>query len=151
LFLDENGNKKIPTNIGEHLTHKSLAHWIMDDGQQVKRGGVTLCTDSYNSEEIGILRKALNDNFNLITSIHNKKGRDESVYERIYINKTSLEEVKPLLKEHLHSSMLYKINENIEATNVTENSNAITNNQLAKSDNLSDSDFGNDISDIGDF
>lgn len=26
LFLDENGNKKISKNIGEHLTHKSLAH-----------------------------------------------------------------------------------------------------------------------------
>lgn len=55
LFLDEEGNKKIPSNIGEYLTHKSLAHWIMDDGQQVKKGGVTLCTDSYNSEEISIL------------------------------------------------------------------------------------------------
>ena len=117
----------------------------MDDGQQVKKGGVTLCTDSYKSEEISILRKALSDNFNLITSIHNKKGRDDSVYERIYINKTSLEEVKPLLKEHLHSSMLYKINENIESSDVTDNSNTKTNNQLVQSDNLSDNDFSSDI------
>ena len=26
MFLDEEGNKKIPSNIGEYLTHKSLAH-----------------------------------------------------------------------------------------------------------------------------
>lgn len=45
----------------------------MDDGQQVKRGGVTLCTDSYKPEEISILRKVLLENFNLITSIHKKK------------------------------------------------------------------------------
>lgn len=115
----------------------------MDDGQQVKRGGVTLCTDSFNSEEISILREALRNNFNLITSIHNKKGRDNSVYERIYISKTSLEEVKPLLKEHIHHSMLYKINENIEAPNLTENSNANTYNQVVQSNNFSN--FNNDI------
>jgi hypothetical protein len=33
------------------------------------------------------------------------------IYERIYINKYSLEEIKPDLKEHMHYSMLYKINE----------------------------------------
>jgi hypothetical protein len=26
IFLDEEGKKKIPSNIGEYLTHKSLAH-----------------------------------------------------------------------------------------------------------------------------
>ena len=81
----------------------------MDDGQQVKNGGVTLCTDSYNSEEIGILRQALKTNFNLITTIH-KKRKDGAEYERIYISKPSLEEVKPLLREHIHPSMLYKLN-----------------------------------------
>jgi hypothetical protein len=34
----------------------------MDDGQQVKKGGLTLCTDSYNSNEINILREALKKN-----------------------------------------------------------------------------------------
>ena len=74
LFLDDSGKKKIPLSIAEHLTEKGLAYWIMDDGQQVKRGGVTLCTDSFNSEEVSILRNALKTNFNLITSIHKKKG-----------------------------------------------------------------------------
>jgi hypothetical protein len=43
------GKKIIPQNIADHLTARSLAFWIMDDGQQVKRGGVTLCTDSYST------------------------------------------------------------------------------------------------------
>ena len=111
LFLDNDGKKIIPLNIAEYLTIRGLAFWIMDDGQQVKRGGVTLCTDSFNSEEIDILRKALTANFNLITSIHNKSGKNNSIYQRIYINKSSLNEIKPLLKEHMHDSMLYKINE----------------------------------------
>nr|QCI56447.1 hypothetical protein [Hypsizygus marmoreus] len=44
LFLDYSGKKVIPLNIAEHLTPRSLAFWIMDDGQHVKNGGLTLCT-----------------------------------------------------------------------------------------------------------
>lgn len=112
LFLNEEGNKIISSNIGDHLTDRSLAFWIMDDGQQVKRGGLTLCTDSYKSEEIEILRKVLKDNFNLNSSIHNKKSsNNESVYERIYLSKQTFEEFKPSLIPHMHETMLYKINE----------------------------------------
>lgn len=85
----------------------------MDDGQRVNRGGVTLCTDSYNNQEVNILREALKNNFNLDTAIHNKKGPNEALYERIYIKKGALEEFKPSLISHMHESMLYKINENI--------------------------------------
>jgi len=111
LFLNEEGKKIIPSNIGDHLTDRSLAFWIMDDGQQVKRGGLTLCTDSYKSEE-EILRKVLKDNFNLNSRIHNKKSsNNESVYERIYLSKQTFEEFKPSLIPHMHETMLYKINE----------------------------------------
>lgn len=73
------------------------------------------------------MKKALETKFNLITSIHKKKGKEDTIYERIYINKNSLEEIKPStpwgLKEHMHDSMLYKINEipqEISTTNVDE-------------------------------
>ena len=111
MFLSSEGKKIIPTNIADYLSPRSLAFWIMDDGQQVKRGGVTLCTDSFNYYEIGLLRQALLDKFNISSSIHNKKGKNDSIYERIYLNKESLDNIKPLLKEHMHDSMLYKINE----------------------------------------
>nr|YP_010714099.1 hypothetical protein P2X57_mgp03 [Fuscoporia gilva]WDD39662.1 hypothetical protein [Fuscoporia gilva] len=84
----------------------------MDDGQAVKKGGVTLCTDSYNSEEVSLLRNALKNKFNLPTSIHDKKDSGGNYYERIYINKNSLDLIKPELKPHFYDSMLYKINEN---------------------------------------
>lgn len=78
----------------------------MDDGQQVKRGGVVLCTDSYKYAEVNTLREALKSKFNLITSIHKKKSNSSSkIYERIYINKSSLVNIKPSLKEHMHNSM----------------------------------------------
>jgi len=112
LFLDDSGKKVIPTNIADYLTPRGLAFWIMDDGQQVKKAGVTLCTDSYNNTEISILRDALKANFNIETSIHKKTSQtSDNVYERIYINKESLENLKPSIMEHLHPSMLYKINE----------------------------------------
>src|SRR5277367_6883312 len=57
MFLNEAGEKQIPKNIAEELTHRSLAFWIMDDGQQVKKGGVTLCTDSFDLEEVNILQE----------------------------------------------------------------------------------------------
>lgn len=111
MFLDSNGKKIIPHNIAEHLTLQGLAFLICDDGMRVKRGGVTLCTDSFSSEEVNLLREALKNNFNVNTSIHKKRGVNNAIYERIYINKSSLDEIKPLLKEHMHDSMLYKINE----------------------------------------
>ncbi len=115
MFLDSEGKKVIPTNIADHLTPRSLAFWIMDDGQQVKNGGVTLCTDSYSEGEVDLLRKALEKAFNISTTIHDKKGKNDALYQRIYIGKSSLEELKPSLKEHMHDSMLYKINEEVES------------------------------------
>lgn len=111
LFLDLNNNKIIPVNIADYLTSRSLAFWIMVDGQAVKRGGVTLCTDSYRPEEINILKFALENKFGITTSIHNKKGSGGNYYERIYIGKSSLDQLKPELNSHFHDSMLYKINE----------------------------------------
>lgn len=111
--------KKIPSNIGELLTEKGLAFWIMDDGQQVKRGGVTLCTDSFNTNEISLLREALKANFNLETSIHNKKNKIGESYERIYIKKNEFEELKPSLIPHMHETMLYKINSELPFTQDT--------------------------------
>lgn len=125
LFLDKSGKKFIappPSNIAEHLTPRSLAFWIVDDGQQVKRGGVTLCTDSFKIDEINILREALKKIFNLETSIHTKKGKNDSIYERIYIKKDGFEVIKPQLKPHMHESMLYKLNEKIYCCNPKQDS-----------------------------
>jgi len=110
LFLDETGKKRIPLNIKEELTHRGLAYWIMDDGQQVKRGGVTLCTDNYDEDEVDLLQVALKENFDLETNIHNKKSKSGSYYKRIYIPKSDLDELKPDILPYIRDSMLYKIN-----------------------------------------
>ena len=111
MFLNKDNKKVVPLNIADYLNPRSLVFWIMDDGQQVKNGGVTLCTDSFNSLEINILRDALSTNFNIVSTIHKKKSSSQSYFDRIYIQKKSLIQIKLLLKEHFHESMLYKINE----------------------------------------
>lgn len=83
----------------------------MDDGQQVKRGGVTLCTDNYCSEEIKLLRNAFKRGFDIDTTIHTKK---RGLYERIYIGKSGLNKIKPVIKKFIQDSFLYKIHESVD-------------------------------------
>ena len=71
MFLDENNKKIVPSNIKSDFTHRSLDYWIiglldywiMDDGQRVKRGGVTLCTDNFNADLVETLRDMLHPIF----------------------------------------------------------------------------------------
>ena len=61
------GKKVIPSNIGDYLTHISLAFWICDDGSWNSVGRyVTLCTDSFTLKEVELLIEVLNKKFNLL-------------------------------------------------------------------------------------
>lgn len=151
LFLDNEGKKVIPANIADLLTPRSLAFWIMVEGQQVKRGGVSLCTDSFKSEEVTLLINALSSKLNLTTTIHTKRtSSSDAIYERIYISNPSLVEIKPLLKEHMHDSMLYKINEIPTDTIASISTDPMDSTESEKIAKIMDivSDIG---SDIGDF
>ena len=108
MFLVD-GIKVIPSNISNWLTPISLAHLICGDGQLVKRGGITLCTDNYTLEQVNILIKALELKFNTNCTIHNKKGKSGTVYYRIYIKKESFDVIKYLISQHVHKSFLYKL------------------------------------------
>jgi hypothetical protein len=79
----------------------------MDDGMYVKRGGVTLCTDSYSHDEVLFLKTMLEDKFGFKITIHNKNV--EKGYYRIYISGRSLPDLRELVPGSMHSSMLYKL------------------------------------------
>jgi hypothetical protein len=118
----------------------------MGDGQQVKTGGVTLCTDSYKPEEVSLLRKVLQENFGLLTNIHKKKNikNPDLPYERIYLRKDSFLSIRDSLKEHTHSSMLYKLN--IKESDETKSDLSTTSGNTNKLENTSDfSDVGSDL------
>jgi len=77
----------------------------------VKRGGITLCTDSYILPEVELLIKILKNKYNIKCTIHIKKGISGNEYHRIYISRKSLHEIKPLLIPHMHKYFLYKLHE----------------------------------------
>lgn len=111
LFLSVDERKIIRADIDKFLDPVALAYWVCDDGQLVKRGGITLCTDSYILQEVELLIKILENKYNLKCTIHIKKGISGSEYYRIYIGRKSLYEIKPLLIPHIHKSFLYKLHE----------------------------------------
>lgn len=57
----------------ELITPRALAYWIMDDGAEVKSGGLTLCTDNFSVEEVLRLKTVLETKYNFICTIHIKK------------------------------------------------------------------------------
>lgn len=97
----KNGKKIIPLNIGSLLTAKSLAYWVMDDGEN-HNSGYILNTSSFTLDEVKLLQVVLQDNWKLETSIHSRN--------RLYINSSSKKKFLSLIKPHFHDSMLYKIN-----------------------------------------
>lgn len=100
LFYVE-GKKIVPLNITSLLTEKSLAYWVMDDGDN-HRSGYILNTSGFTLEDVKVLQLALYENWKLDTSIHSRN--------RLYINASSRKRFIELIKPHLHNSMLYKIN-----------------------------------------
>ncbi len=112
LFLSVNEKKMIKQEIDKYLDPVALSYWICDDGQLVKRAGLTLCTDSYTLQEVELLIKLLENKYNLKCTIHIKKGISGNEYHRIYIGKKSLYEIKPLLVPHIHKTFfLYKLHQ----------------------------------------
>lgn len=92
------------------LTPRAIAFWLMDDGQYVARGGVTLCTDNYRFADVFALMLILEIKYGLVCSIHTKDYANRSKkYYRIYISGKSLPKLRLLVAEFMHPSMMYKL------------------------------------------
>lgn len=100
-----NNIKCVPKCIGEYLTPLALAIWIMDDGAKVGKG-LKFATNSYTYNDCLILVKALNDNFNLKTSIQSAGVKDQYI---IYIWKESMEDLRKIVDPYIIPEMRYKI------------------------------------------
>lgn len=109
MFLLDSNKKILPSDIEKYLSPIALAYWIMDDGQLVKNGGITLCTDNYTLEEVNLMIKALTNRYDLKCTIHYKKGKSDRVYYRIYISKKSFDTLKPLIIPYVIPFFHYKL------------------------------------------
>jgi hypothetical protein len=105
LFYTAEG-KRVPLSIGELLTPLSLAYWICDDGSFCKtRSIVTLCTNSFTLEEVTLLAKIFNKNWDLKCYIN----KTSDVGFIIIIPRKSLPILQALLKDVMPSMMGHKI------------------------------------------
>ena len=88
------------------LTPVGLAYWIMDDGGFTGTG-LKIYTNAFSQDELNLLVEALDTKFCLKASIHKSSIENQRT---IYISKKQLPLVIDLVKEHMHPSMLYKLN-----------------------------------------
>ena len=101
-----NGKKVVPANIADILTPVGLAFWIMDDGGFTGTG-LKIYTNAFSQDELNLLVEALDKKFSIKASIHKSSIENQRT---IYILKKQLPLVIDLVKEHMHPSMLYKLN-----------------------------------------
>jgi hypothetical protein len=100
------GVKTIPLNIGELLTARSLAYWLMDDSHK-HSSGLSICTDSYSEQEVLLLISVFKEKFNIHCSPM-KRGSNKL---RIYVKAKSLNDLRNLVSPYFIPSMIYKIGE----------------------------------------
>lgn len=110
LFYKKDSNndfkKYIPSNIESLLTPEAFAYWYMDDGALKWRGksnAVRLCTDSFSTSDINLLKNVLQRKFSLKVSLQKK---DE--IQRLCILEESYTQLRDLILPYLLPSMYYK-------------------------------------------
>jgi hypothetical protein len=85
----------------------ALALWIMDDGSLIKNRGIKLCTNCFTLKETKKLVKILENKYNLNLSIHSAGAINQY---NIYIPKSNLPVLIPLVSPYIHPYFLYKLN-----------------------------------------
>lgn len=109
-FFYQGKIKVVPFNLIELLSPLALAHWIMQDGSLGTSGGLYLCTDAFNSEDVVKLATYLTSKYKLDCTTPKAPGKLGKLgHKRIYIKKSSVSLVKALVLPFMHSSMLYKL------------------------------------------
>ena len=100
------GKKSIPHWIEQFLSPIALAIWIMDDGAWIKNRGIKLCTNCFSLSNIKRLVKILETKYKLKLAIHSAGSLNQY---NIYIPKSNLFILKPLVMPYLHPYFLYKL------------------------------------------
>jgi hypothetical protein len=99
--------KVLPWCIYYLLNPVSMAYWIMDDGQFVERGGVSLCTDNFTAAEVLALKAVINARFGFQCRIHNEEV-SKGTYN-IYIGAEDLRRLRVMVEPYMVPSMVKKV------------------------------------------
>ena len=100
----ENNIKKIPFNIELYLTPLAVAIWIMDDGSK-DGSGLRISTNSFNYNDILILKEAIFKNFDIKCNI---RIQNKTQYLLIIAAKDMYKLVN-IIKPYMCDSMIYKL------------------------------------------
>ena len=99
-------NKVIPNWIEEYLSPIALAIWIMDDGGWIKDRGIKLSTNCFTLSDVKKLVSILENKYKLNLAIHSTGAVNQY---NIYIPKSNLPVLIPLISPYLHPYFLYKL------------------------------------------
>jgi phosphate starvation-inducible protein PhoH len=116
-----NGKKKITSDIEKYITERSLALWYMDDGSIYKynndESNISFHSEGFTKEENQILVNILQNKFNIESKVFNYKKEKtnengekyKTNYYCIRIGKNGSNILQNLIKEYVHPSMYYKL------------------------------------------
>ena len=97
--------KVVPSWIGEYITPRGLAHWIMQDGSRQAKQGINLATNSFTFEECTFLCNILKEKYNLKCTVV-KSGFPNQW--KISIWKQSMGDLVAIVKPYIIDEMKYK-------------------------------------------
>lgn len=103
---DQSWVKRVPPNIASLLTPQAFAYWYMDDGAlkwKGKSNAVRLCTDSFTTNDINLLKKVLETKYSLKVSLQKKDS-----IQRLCILEESYPILKDIIEPWLIPCMYYK-------------------------------------------
>lgn len=106
-YYDENGKKRVPRDIEDKLTARSLAYWYQDDGTKSKPGYI-LCTNNFKKEEVEFLREVLNRKFNISTNTREMRTGG-GCYYLIYVMGISAKDFRDMISPYVVDSMRRKL------------------------------------------
>ncbi len=99
-----NSKKQIPTILAKYLKPITLAVWYMDDGYYYKRDKCSyLYLGNVSQNEAEITRKALKDNFNLLSRVKSKKKG-----YAIYFSPEQTKNLHNVIRQHVIPLFDYK-------------------------------------------
>lgn len=103
MFYSPEGVKFIPSNLGDLLTARGLAYWLMDDAYKLG-SGLCISTESFTLSENQLLANILRTKFNLECGVHTHTNG-----HRLYIHSTSMDRLINLVKPYFLCQFYYKL------------------------------------------
>lgn len=106
FYREINGKwvKKVPENVKKWLTPRAVTYWILDDGSAKDKKTTTalrLCTDSFSYLDVKKLSEALEENFNIETSIYENRPNQYRIYCKAPSVNSLWVQITPILQNEI--------------------------------------------------